>query len=157
MPVPIRYHFTQRFSIPALKAYKWCIDFDPVDQELMGEKGATRQIARLTEGTVILTDTFPAGSGSVVKRKLVQLFPEKLMWTSTHLTGPHKYSQFLYEISAETEKTSRLDFTALHLEYKENLDAEAAKLFEEKLSKQDADVWVLLAEAMAKELASKVK
>jgi hypothetical protein len=157
MPVPIRYHFTQRFSIPALKAYRWCTDFDPVDQERMGEKGATRQIARLTEGTVILTDTFPIGSKHVKKQKLVQLFPEKLMWTSTHLTGPHKYSQFLYEISAETEKTSRLDFTALHLEYKENLNAEAVRLLEEKLCKEDSHCWVLLAEAMAKELASKVK
>jgi hypothetical protein len=153
MPIPVRYHFTQRFTVPALKAYKWCTDFDPVDQELMGEKGGTRQVTRLTEGTIILTDTFPSVSGHVEKQKLVQLFPEKLMWTSTHLTGPHKYSQFIYEISAETEKTSRLDFTALHLEYPgENLDEIGVRLLAEKMCKEDSYVWQLLAEAMAKEL-----
>ncbi len=158
MPVPIRYHFSQKLSVSASRAYKWCTDFSPVDHELMGKRDATRQVAHLTDGTVILIDTFPADSGLVEKHKLVQLFPEKLRWTSTHLTGPNKYSQFLYEISAETEKTSRLDFTAVHLEYAEdNLDKACAGVLAEKLCKEDSHGWRLLAEAMAKELAREVK
>ena len=118
----------------------------------MGEENAERQITHLAEGTLILTDVFHA-NGHVEKQKLVQLYPDQLRWTSTHLTGPNKYSQFTYMISEEGESASRLDFTGLHLEYaKENLNEEDIKLLEEKLRKEDSHVWKLLAKAMAKEL-----
>jgi hypothetical protein len=118
----------------------------------MGEENAERQVKPITEGTVILTDVFHA-NGHVEKQKLVQLYPDQLCWISTHLTGPHKYSQFIYEISEEGESASRLDFIGLHLEYDENLDEADIKLLEEKLRKEDSRVWKLLAKAMAKELA----
>lgn len=117
----------------------------------MGDEAAERQITRVTDATVILTDTFYIGKGSVEKQKLVQLYPDQLRWVSTHLTGPNKYSQFIYEISSEGKGVSRLDFTALHLEY-ENLESASAKSLAEKLKKEDSAAWKLLAKAMIKEL-----
>jgi hypothetical protein len=151
MPYVIRYRFNQRFPVPARKAYKWCTDYTSQDHALMGEGAAERQITRLTGTTIILTDIFHTGKGTVEKQKLVQLCPDRLCWVSTHLTGPNKYSQFIYEISAEGDSASRLDFTALHLEYEENLDSEAIKSLANKLKKEDSATWKLLAKAMAKE------
>ena len=154
MPCSIRYRFSQRFPVPARKAYKWCTDYSPQDHALMGEEAAERQITRVTDTTIILTDIFHTSKGNVEKQKLVQLYPDRLCWVSTHLTGPNKYSQFIYEISAEGDSASRLDFTALHLEYeKENLDSEAIKSLANKLKKEDSATWKLLAKAMAKELS----
>jgi hypothetical protein len=153
MPCPIRYHFSQRFPVPARKAFKWCTDYSPEDHALMGDETAKRQITCITDTTIILTETFHTSKGNVEKQKLVQLYPDRLSWVSTHLTGPNKHSQFIYEISAEGNSTSRLDFTALHLEYeKENLDSETIKSLADKLKKEDSAAWKLLAKAMAKEL-----
>jgi hypothetical protein len=153
MPCSIRYRFNQRFSVPARKAYKWCTEYDPQDPVLMGENAMERQITRLTDTTIILTDIFRTPNGRLEKQKLVQLYPDRLSWISTHLTGPNKYSQFIYEISAEGKRASRLDFTALHLEHeKENLDSERIKSLADKLKEEDSAVWIRLAKAMAKEL-----
>jgi hypothetical protein len=152
MPYSIRYCFSQRFSVPARKAYKWCTDYSPEDHALMGDEAAERQITRVTDTTIILTDIFHISSGPVEKQKLVQLYPDRLLWISTHLTGPNKYSQFIYEISAEGNDASRLDFTALHLEYEEKLDSEDIKSLAGKLKEEDSAAWKLLARAMTKEL-----
>jgi len=66
----------------------------------MGDEAAERQITRLADATIILSDIFHTGKGYVEKQKLVQLYPDRLCWIATHLTGPNKYSQFIYEISA---------------------------------------------------------
>ncbi len=153
MPYVVRYCFSQRFPVSARKAYQWCTDYSAEDHVLMGDMAAERHIARVSDATVILTDIFHTGEGNVEKQKVVQLYPDRLSWVSTHLNGPHKYSQFIYEISAEGSNASRLDFTALHLEYKENLDSDAIKLLAEKLRKEDSEAWKLLAKAMTKELA----
>jgi len=121
----------------------------------MGEANAKRQITHLTGTTIILTETFQTSSGSVEKQKLVQLYPDRLSWISTHLAGPNKYSQFIYEISSKNPKASRLKFTALHLEYEKSPLSEAdVKSLERKLHKGDADVWKLLAKAMEEQLLS---
>jgi hypothetical protein len=154
MPCSIRYCFSQSFSVSARKAYKWCTDYGPEDHALMGDEAAERQITCVAEDTIILTDIFHTGKGKVEKQKLVQLYPDRLRWVSTHLTGPNKYSQFIYEISAEGNGASRLDFTALHLEYGEKLERarEDIKLLAGKLKEEDSAAWKLLAKAMAKEL-----
>ncbi len=153
MPCAIRYCFSQRFPVSARKAYEWCTDYSPEDHVLMGDTtGVKRQITRVTDDTVVLTDTFHVGDGFVEKQKLVQLYPDRLRWVATHLTGPNKYSQFIYEISAEGNGASSLEFTGLHLEYKEGLDSEAVKALAAKLRKEDAAAWKLLAKAMKKEL-----
>jgi hypothetical protein len=152
MPYSIRYRFSQRFSVSAREVYDWCTNYGPEDHALMGDEAAERQITRVAEDVVVLTDVFHVGTGAVEKQKVVQLYPDRLRWVSTHLTGPHKYSQFIYEISAEGDEASRLDFTALHLEYGEKLDSEDIKLLADKLKEEDANAWKLLAKAMAKEL-----
>ena len=153
MHCSIRYRFSQRFYVSAQEAYDWCTNYSPQDHALMGDEAAERQITRLAESTLILTDIFQVGKGKVEKQKLVQLYPDRLGWVSTHLTGPNKYSQFIYEISAEGEDTSRLDFTALHLQY-EKLDIEGSKTLADKLKEEDSAAWKLLAAAMAIELGS---
>jgi hypothetical protein len=86
------------------------------------------------------------------KQKLVQLYPDKLSWTSTHLTGPNKYSQFRYVISPRGKTASILSFTALHIDYEEKEDA---KTLAYRLCREDASAWRLLAKAMAKECSTR--
>ena len=123
MAVEVRYQFSQRFAVSAQKAFNWCTHFEPNDHKLMDEENAERHITRITVRTLILNDTFHLSGGAVEKQKLVQLYPEKLSWTSTHLTGPNKYSQFLYRITPKGEDESTLYFTAAHIEYDEKADA----------------------------------
>ena len=146
--MPIRYHFTQRFPVSAKRAFEWCTSFDPQDPVLMGEEGVERQITHVTEGVIILKDIFHSEKGVIEKEKLVELYPNQLSWVSTHLAGPNKYSQFLYRISAEGQ-VSVLNFTGLHLDYDGKEDAQ---LLVDRLCREDANAWKLLAKAMAKEL-----
>jgi hypothetical protein len=154
MPQAVHYRFTQRFNQPARKAYDWCTDFTPEDQVLMREKNATREVQQLTKNTVILTDTFHKKGETTVKQKLVCLYPNKLMWTSTHLAGPARYSQFIYEITSESKTTSSLRFTALHVAHclKEDSDKTENRCLAEELRKEDSDVWKNLANELEKEL-----
>jgi hypothetical protein len=152
MPLTVRYHFSQPFTVPAQQAFDWCTAFDPADHVLMGESDAERQVTRISDGAFTLKDTFHTPAGTIEKQKLVQLYPNRLSWTSTHLTGPNKYSQFLYQITADGEGASTLTFTALHLEYNEKTDVKALT---HRLRKEDAAAWKLLAKAMALELGSR--
>jgi len=154
MPVPVGYSFSQRFAVSAAEAYRWCTDYCPEDLALAESPGGERKITRLTEGTILLTDTFRTEAGIVEKQKLVHLYPDPLQWVSTHLTGPNKYSQFLYKISVEGPTASRLDFTVLHFDYtKESIDDKSAKLLADKLCKEDSQMWALFARAMEKEFS----
>jgi len=122
----------------------------------MGEKNAERKISRLSDSTIILTDKFHVDASPIEKQKLVQLYSDMLFWTSTHLTGPAKYSQFLYQITADGENASHIDFSGLFLDYThEKLsNAEAGKL-SEKLCQEDSEAWKLLARAMENDLCEK--
>jgi len=148
MPLSVRYHFTQSFAVSAQEAFDWCTDFDSQDNLLMGDKTAERQIIRLAAGTVILKDTFHEAAGIIEKQKIVHIYPDQCKWTSTHLTGPNKHSQFLYQITPQCKDTSVLTFIALHLEYDEKTDA---KLLAERLCKEDAYAWKLLTAAMVED------
>ena len=148
MALEVRYYFSQRFAAPAHKAFDWCTDFDPKDYSLMGDESAQRQITQVNDSTIILKDIFQSDEGIIEKQKLVQLYPHRLSWTSTHLTGPNKYSQFLYKITSQGKGFSTLNFTGLHIEYDEKADT---KLLADRLCKEDAAAWKLLAEAMMKE------
>jgi len=157
MPIPIFYHFQQRFDVPAHKAYEWCTDYAPGDHALMGDEDAGRKVERVTERTLILTDTFNAGTGDPIeKRKLVQLYPETLFWTSTHTSGPARHSQFLYQIVAESDDTSRIEFTGLLLDYANEggVGVDAAKLAEKECA-DDAAAWKLLAKAMERDFGNR--
>jgi len=115
---------------------------------LMGDKTAERKIIHLANGAVILQDSFNNVAETIEKQKLVHIYPDQYTWTSTHLTGPNKHSQFLYQITPQDKDVSVITFTALHLEYDENIDT---KLLAERLCKEDAYAWKLLAAAMAKD------
>ena len=120
----------------------------------MGEKDISREIKSITDRTIILTDTFNIGADNQIeKQKLVQIYPEILFWTSTHLTGQAKHSQFIYKITAGAVDNSHLDFTGLLLDYENEKisDADAAQL-SEKARKEDAGSWSLLAKAMEQDL-----
>ncbi len=157
MPTSIYYHFQQRFNASARNAYEWCTNYAPGDHALMGEKDASRRIEQFTERTVILTDTFHAGTGNPVeKRKLVQLYPEMLFWTSTHLTGPARHSQFIYQIVSDGDDASHLDFTGIFLDYAhENMSKADADELADKTCKEDAAAWLLFAKAMEQDLHKK--
>jgi len=152
MPFTFRYCFSQRFAVSAQKAYTWCIDYQPDDHALTGNPNAKRTVTRLTEDIVILKETFPTSNGTIEKEKLVHIYPDQLKWVSTHLTGPNKYSQFLYQITPEGAEASCLDFTALNIEHKENLSQKDLEALTDELCRGDSDMWQLLAEAMKREL-----
>ena len=157
MPIPIYYHFRQRFNVPAREAYNWCTNYTPGDHALMGEKDARRNIEHFTGRTVILTDTFSVGARNrIEKQKLVQFYPETLFWTSTHISGPAKHSQFIYQITAEGDDASQLDFEGIFLDYahEKMSEADAAKLAR-KTCNEDAAAWALLAKAMEQDLCKK--
>jgi len=46
--VPVRYSFSQKFSVPVEEAFRWSIDYDPDDFSLMGWEG-TRKVKKLSE------------------------------------------------------------------------------------------------------------
>jgi hypothetical protein len=119
---------------------------------LMGHKDAKRIVTRLTDGTVLLKEIFPTSNGTIEKEKLVHLYPDRLMWVATHVSGPIKHSQFIYQITAEGKGSSRLDFNALYIEYNENFTQKGLKELSEELCRGDSEMWKLLAEAMKKEL-----
>jgi len=149
----LRYSFSQRFVVSAQQAFCWCTDYCPGDPALMGEANAEREVTHLTDSTLILKEIFHTADGDVEKQKLVQLYPERFSWISTHLSGPNKYSQFIYEIFPEGDSASRLNFTALHIEYgKENMTQEEIKLLADRLCEYDSHAWKHLAKAMAKDL-----
>ena len=151
MPATIHYMFTQHFEVPAKTAYIWCTSFSAEDFSLINQENTKREIVHLTDEVLILRDRYKTGQGWLLKEKLIHLYPEKLAWTSTHLSGPNKHSQFMYEIKAETKQTSYLVFIANHVEYQENVNCEDVCLLAEKCCSADSDVWSRLAEALNKQ------
>lgn len=154
MPTPIYYHFNQRFNVPARKAFEWCTTYTPGDHALMGAKDVSRKIEHITDRTIILTDTFSIGADNQIeKQKLVQIYPDILFWTSTHISGPAKHSQFIYQITAKADNLSNLDFRGLFLDYgdKKISESDTAELVE-KTCKEDTRAWELLAKAMEQDI-----
>lgn len=149
MPISVRYRFRQNFSVSAQKAFNWCTTFDADDHVLMGESEAKREIIDIANGSLLLKDTFSTPNGTVEKQKLVALYPKRHQWTSTHLSGPNKHSQFLYTIMPRGKGASVLEFSALHIEYDDKADA---RQLAERLCREDAAVWVKLAKVMGTQL-----
>jgi hypothetical protein len=152
MVTTARYHFRQAFTVPPKEVFDWCTDYSPQDHGLMGYRNSTRAVTKVTESTIILTDTFHTDAGTVEKQKLVQLYPDQLFWVNTHLTGPNRHSQFLYQISPDEKGGSYLDFTGLQLDYESKEDA---KILSARLCKADSATWKLIAKAMTDELTKK--
>lgn len=150
--VPIRYSFTQKFSVPAEEAFRWAIDYDPDDLALIGVEGR-RKVNKLSEDTFILDDARKTEEGWVEKTRLVRIDPERRRFTNTHIGGPTLHSQFWYEFFPEGKGASRLEFTGLLLypSGKELSPKEVAKMAAAE-RKGDSQIWKNLAKAMEADL-----
>lgn len=142
--------------MPAIDAFEWCVDYDQGDLDLMGEIGR-RKIMRVSDNSVLLVDSY-RGEKAFTKKKLVHLFPEKLFWTSVHVSGPAKYSQFLYQITEEGKNRSSLEFTGFQVVYSDKAPTRSEiSLLAKKLVSEDSATWKKLASAMERDLPSQSK
>ena len=155
--VPLRYSFSQRFSVPVEEAFAWATDYRPDDLPLLGWKGK-RKVKKLSEDTFILEDARETDGGVVRKTRLVRLNPEKFSFTNTHISGPTLHSQFWYEFFPEGTGSSRLDFTGLLLyPSKKRLSPDKVSEMAANERKADAKVWKNLAKAMESDYSKKAK
>lgn len=154
--VSLRYAFRQPLRAPAPEAYAWATDFQPSDAALFGDR-RRRTVRRTAPDTVLLTDTTPGPGRSTVRiTRLVRLFPERLAWTNTHLTGPYRHSQFWYAILRDGPERSYLDFCGLKLERRERaLTPSATARAAEANGRSDAATWKRkLAPALEREIGT---
>jgi hypothetical protein len=155
--VPVRYSFTQRFSVPVEEAFRWSIDYDPDDFSLMGEEGR-RKIKRLSEDTFVLEDARKTERGWVEKTRLIRINPERRSYSNTHISGPTLHSQFWYEFFPEGKRASRLEFTGLLLYPSERKPSpEEVSEMAAAERKGDSKIWKNLAKAMEADLKRKPK
>ena len=145
----VHYRFSQHFDVPARKAYAWCTDYDPGDIELGRQKGR-RRIRWLNDTALVLTDSYFTGKSTVVKRRLIKLYPESLWWTNTRISADGKYSQFLYQIAPEPGG-SRLVFTGNQV-FAGTAGASRRVALARQLAREDAALWRVYAKEMAKDL-----
>ena len=151
-PLKIEYGF--RVTLPASReqAFRWATDYRPDDLALMGENGR-RHVERLAKNTLLLTDVFRTPRGPVTKVKLVHLLPREFSWTNTHLSGPSRHSQFLYEVVAMGRNRSQLRFTGLQVDHPGRRPTPSAAARRARdLAREDSAAWRRLASAMAKDL-----
>jgi len=152
MASSVTYKFSQRFDVGAREAYKWCTDYEPDDLALMKENGE-RKIQRISDDTIILTEVIYQNKKKINKTKLVKLNPDRLSWYNIQISGPNRYSAFLYEIIPESRRRSKLNFTGLMLVYGTKLSSNRLKHIGHAERQYDSEAWKLLAKAMAKDHA----
>ena len=153
MITSVRYGFSQAFSVPARDAFRWAVDYQPGDFTLMGVDGR-REVTRLSDDAFLMKETIRRDDGAGSTRtKLIRIDPERMSYSNTHISGPAKHSQFLYEIVPEGENGSRLRFTGLLLyrSEKEPTRKEVARIAAEE-RKTDSGIWKKLAKAMEADL-----
>lgn len=147
----VKYTFSQTFSVPAREAFRWAVNYQPGDFALMGVHGK-REIIKLSDDSYILKETLHHGTART-RSKLIRIDPVRMLYTNTHITGPAKHSQFIYEIVPEGENRSKLQFTGLLLYRSERklTKKEIARVASEE-RKFDSDIWKRLARAMKADL-----
>jgi hypothetical protein len=153
----LSYHFSTKLAAPRPRAYRWATDYRSDDFEL-GKLNGTRKVERLADDLILLTDSFQedpfnARPGApTVKVKLVHLFPDEWKWTSTHIAGPAKYSQFLYELTARGPGASTLHFSGNQVESVARRPTPASiRLRTQELRREDSQLWARLSAALADE------
>ena len=110
---------------------------------------------KISDDTMILTDTTYKDRTKVVKEKLVRLDPVQHSWTATYLSGPNKYSQFLYRITSRGPNASALEFIGLQLnESKTKITPEDLAAITRRVRDEDAERWKRLARVMEAELGT---
>ena len=150
----VKYGFNQELSVSASEAFDWCTDYQPYDLAMMKEHGK-RTIRKITDDTILLTETVQRNDRSVRKIKLVRLNRPELSWTNTHIAGPNRHSQFLYKIVPEGKMRSRLYFKGLLVCYSRKRLRRQQLLRigrEERLA--DSTAWRYLAAALRSEVTN---
>ncbi len=155
----LTYRFSTRLPVSRAPAYRWATDYRPTDLSRVGLK-ATRQVRYLAENLILLTDRFEVDPFSsrrgvrTVKEKLVHLYPDQWSWTSTHVSGPARYSQFLYELVPRGSAASTLHFTGSQVERttrpvtRSSIDQRTRRL-----RREDSKLWARFAIEIARDLA----
>jgi len=148
----VKYGFSQRFNVPARKAFDWSTDYRPDDLSLMKIQGK-RRIRKITDDAILLNETTYKNKQIVRKMKLVRLDRKHLSWSNTHVSGPYLHSQFHYRIVPIGTRKCKLEFTGLLLCYfKANLSRKKIKQIARNERKQDSSAWHHLAVAMAEQV-----
>jgi hypothetical protein len=154
----VTYDFRTPLGASRPRAYRWATDYRPDDFDLAGIPGK-RHVERLADDLILLTDSFSADpfdsrpGSRTVKQKVVHLYPRRWAWTSTHTSGPARYSQFLYELEPRGRSGSTLHFTGSQVERvaRAPTPATVAQRARE-LRREDSEFWVKLADALARDL-----
>jgi hypothetical protein len=107
-----------------------------------------RKIERISSDTIILREVVDRSGKDVQKMKLIKLHPAALSWHNVQISGPNKYSEFLYQIEPINRRASRLNFTGLMVIYGE-LTKRAMRKIAISERRSDSNAWKLLAKVMA--------
>ena len=151
----LQYSFNQTLDAPAEVAFDWCTDYQPSDIAMMKEEGE-RNIQKITDDTILLTETTKKNNRLVRKTKLVRLNRPFLSWTNTHIAGPNRHSQFLYKIVPEGKTRCRLYFQGLLIQYsRKPLTPRQLHNIARNERQGDATAWRHLAASLRKETASR--
>lgn len=148
------YGFTIRLPAGRGRAFRWATDYQPDDLHLMGIS-ARRKVRTLAKDTILLTDTFVSDPFvrrprvRAVKVKLVHRYPRRWMWTATHLSGPARNSQFIYELAPAGVHACRLRFTGVQVEHVTHpVTSESMARRARELALEDSGAWRRLAKAL---------
>jgi len=151
----VTYRFTTNLPVSRARAYEWATDYQEDDLRLAGIQ-ARRRVEHLAKNLILLTDSFDIDPFSVrpgartVKQKLVHLYPDEWAWTSTHVAGPARHSQFLYELTPRGPRASTLHFTGSQVETVDTRStAPSLARRARELQREDSGLWVRFAEALA--------
>jgi len=118
----------------------------------MNMKGL-RKIERISGDTIILREAADRGEKKVKKMKLIKLHSAALSWHNVQISGPNKYSEFLYQIEPINRRTSKLNFTGIMVIYsKLKLTPRAMRKIASTEKRSDSTAWKLLAKVMAQQL-----
>jgi hypothetical protein len=147
----VPYAFSQLLAAPAEVAFDWCTDYQPYDLAIMKEEG-DRDIQKITDDTILLTETTRKNDQPIKKRKLVRLNRPSLSWTNTHVAGPNRHSQFLYTIVPEGKTRCRLYFQGLLIQYsRKPLTRQQLRRIARSERNGDATAWRNLAASLRRE------
>ena len=148
----VLYKFSQRLNATAVEAFSWATDYQPEDVKLLGRK-CSRKVTRIDADTMILSDVFIANDGTKVRgKKLIKIYRDRMMWTSTNLDGPTRHSQVFYEIAVDGARASRLTFTGHRVHDGAPMTAKEKRALSAKFAKMGTAHWKQIAQVMAQDL-----
>jgi hypothetical protein len=153
----VTYRFTTKLPVSRARAYQWATDYRPNDLKRGGLR-ASRRAERLTEDLILLTDSFDSdpfnsrpGARSV-KKKLVHLYPDQWAWTSTHVSGPARHSQFLYRLTPRGPAACTLHFTGSQVEHVARAPTPLSlRRRARELRQEDSQLWVRFSSEILKD------